>query len=76
MAETYYRQCEMRSQQTVQTAWIPEKFAEVGRVLILGKRTPDAPRWTVTVAGDMRLPGSYLTEHERDYKTQRQASDI
>lgn len=76
MSETYYKQCEMRSGDVVQIAWIPERFAEVGRQIILGKRTPDAPRWTVTVVADMRLAGSYLAEHERDYKTQRQASDI
>lgn len=73
---TYFRQCEMRSQQTVQVAWIPEKFAEIGRVLIFGKRTPDAPRWTVTTVSNMRLEESYLVAHERDYKTQRQASDV
>lgn len=76
MSSPFYRQCAMKSQGTHQVAWIPEKFAEVGRVLILGKRTPDAPRWEVTIVGDMRLEESYLVAHERDYKTQRQASDI
>lgn len=73
---TYYRQCAMKREGVQQVAWIPEKFAEVGRVLILGKRTPDAPRWEVTVVGDLRLGESYLLAHERDYKTQREASDI
>lgn len=78
MAETYYKQCTLTNQANMQTqiAWIPEKFAELGRRLILGKREPGAPQWQVMMVSDMRLEGSYLADHERDYKTQRQASDI
>lgn len=76
MASVYYKQCTMCIDRTYQIAWIPEKFAEVGRRIILGKREPEAPVWTVTHVSDMRIEGSYILAHERDYKTQREASDI
>lgn len=78
--ETHYKHCTMRRPASngtlVEIAWIPEKFAEVGRKIILGKKTPGAPIWEVSQVSDLRLPESYLLDHERDYKTQRQASDI
>ena len=74
---TYYKQCELSCGNTKQIAWIPEKFAIVDKLLILGKRTPDnTDRWTVSLVADIQLSESYLVEHERDFKTQRQASDI
>lgn len=77
----WYKQCTFRSPSAngflVHTAWIPEQFAVEGRKVYFGKKTARPDRiWTVTAAGGHRIPGEYLATHERDYKTQRQASDI
>jgi hypothetical protein len=60
-----------------ETAFIPENLAVVGKKIYFGKKTktPEA-LWEVVSVSDQRLPESYLRTHERDYKTQRQASDI
>lgn len=59
------------------TAWIPESFAVKGRVVYFGKKTDKPERfWTVDNTPDGRITGEYLGEHERDYLTQREASDI
>ena len=52
-------------------SWIPTRFARVGARLRLGQE----PGWEVLSAYN-RLPTTYLLEHERDYKIQREASDI
>jgi len=52
-------------------------FAGVGRTVYFGKKTSTPDRvWTVTGVSDPSISGAYLLEHERDYKTQREASDI
>lgn len=82
MAEVFYKQCTMNrfnenDNLIVHTAWIPEKFAEVGRVIYFGKKTKDPDElWTVVSVPKSRKSEKYLIAHERDYKTQRQASDI
>jgi hypothetical protein len=78
---SWFKQCTFISPteegHTVQTAWVPEKFAKVGRKVYFGKKTKTPERiWEVTVAGDKRISSDYLAEHERDYLTQREASDI
>ncbi len=77
----WYRQCTLTSPtedgKMCQIAWIPEKFAVKGRVVYFGKKTASPKRfWTVVSAPAARKSGAYLGEHERDYLTQRQASDI
>ncbi len=80
-AQTYYKQCTMTSPtaegQMVRTAWIPEKFATQDRVVYFGKKTSKPDRlWKVVSVPESRISHEYLVEHERDYKTQRSASDI
>lgn len=61
------------------TAWIPEKLAVVGKTVYFGKKEEEPEPdllWTVASVSDGRVSEEYLAEHERDYKTQRQASDI
>ena len=77
----WYKQCTFRSPseggEFVQTAWVPERFAVEGKRVYFGKKTSSPDRvWFVASAGNKRLPGDYVAERERDYKTQRQASDI
>lgn len=68
---TYYKQCRLVKIATTQVAWIPEVFAVIGKFLRIG----DDNGWRVESAGP-RKDGAYLFRHERDYLTQRRASDI
>ena len=77
----YYKQCEYESETEngllKAVAWLPEKFAVVGKKIYFGNKTENPERiWTVTSVGDIRMSEKYVREHERDYKTQREASDI
>ena len=79
--EVMYKQCVLRSPidagEMVHVAWIPAMFAGLGRSVYFGKKTATPDRlWTVTGVSDPSISGEYLLEHERDYTTQRQASDI
>jgi hypothetical protein len=79
--DVMYKQCVLRSPteqgESVQTAWIPATLAGLGRVVYFGKQTTTPDRlWTVTGVSDPAISGQYLLEHERDYKHQREASDI
>lgn len=77
---TWFKQCHFASPseggELQHIAWIPEHLAVVGKKVYFGKKTDKPDRlWTVTsVSG--RISGDYLSEHERDYLTQREASDI
>lgn len=76
----YYRQCRFQSPTedgyTEQVAWIPENLAVEGKQVYFGKKTDTPDRlWTVMEVGT-RMTEDYVKAHERDYKTQREASDI
>lgn len=79
---TYYKQCTLvcqksEDEKTTQVAWIPEEFAVVGSKVYFGKKRKNPDEiWTVDSASDQRITGEYLGERERDYLTQRAASDI
>lgn len=69
---THYKQCRLVKDGTrTQVAWIPEAFAVVGKILRLG--FDDG--WRVASIGG-RMESGYLFRHNRDYLTQRRASDI
>ena len=80
--EVWYKQCcliyvaEEKKSETV--AWIPEHLAVVGKSIYFGKKTDKQPDklWLVESVGNSRISGEYLLAHERDYKVQREASDI
>lgn len=60
----------------VQTAWIPERFAHVGKVLSLLRSDGSwSEGWVVNEVYN-RLSEEYVREHEQDYKSQRKASDV
>lgn len=69
---SFYRQCTLTRGTTSEIVWIPEQFAVSGKYL----KIKDDNGWQVTHVGTSRTEGSYLKEHERNYLTQRQASDI
>jgi len=55
----------------MQVAWIPSEFAKEGKILRIGKQDG----WRVLETG-AQMPSEYVLEHERNYRTQREASDI
>jgi len=66
-----HTQCRMRRGDVHTVAWIPSRFAVVGKYLKLRGENG----WLVESAGHT-LPTRYVVDHERDYLTQREASDI
>jgi hypothetical protein len=79
--QLWYKQCTFRTPtergEMVETAWLPESLATKGAKIYFGKKT-DKPEelWTITSVSDGRLSEDYVSTHERDYLTQRDASDI
>ena len=60
------------------TSWIPKVIAKKGNVVKLKERKSDekwSENWEVVEVGSTK-PLSYLEEHERDYKHQREFSDV
>lgn len=55
--------------------WIPEEYAHEGKVVRLRKNEAPAVYKIVEVY-DVALSVEYVAEHERDYRSQRDASDI
>jgi len=68
----FYKQCKLTRNTTSEVAWIPERFAVVGKYLEI----QDDNGWQVSSVSNHRVDGVYLKEHERNYLTQRAASDI
>ena len=56
-------------------AWIPAKFAVVGRILRLTEDGVSQDGWEVTGVG-AKLTESYVRERSQDYKHTRKASDV
>jgi hypothetical protein len=72
--EVYYRQCVLRKGNATTTSWIPEKFAEVGKVL---KLKGDDESWDddwVVHSVHARLPESQLPDYHADIKGFRKRS--
>lgn len=77
MAQVFYKQCTLKKGTSGEVAWIPEKFAVLDKYLLIDSKEPgDQNGWQVTAVGTNRVDGAYLKEHERNYLTQREASDI
>jgi hypothetical protein len=58
-------------------AWIPIDYAKAGMVLDLRQEDGSwSNGWTVGGVFPTRISADYVREHERDYKSQRKASDI
>jgi hypothetical protein len=66
-----YTQCKLRRGITQQTAWIPSEFAVRDRYV----RIRNEDGWRVISVGGTQS-AEYVREHERDFRHQRQASDI
>ena len=71
----FYRQCWLSRGNSRQMAWIPEKFAVMGRFLKLTEEGVSEDGWQVVGVGT-RLTEEYVRERSEDYKHTRRASDI
>lgn len=69
--EQLYTQCTLRRINTEQKAWIPAELAKVGNYL----KIRGVNGWKVISKG-RTMPDSYFKRYGRDYKSQREASDI
>jgi len=79
MAKLYnMRQCGLRRENAADRAWIPEKFAQAGRILQLKDHDTGEWEggWCVTSVGDGVLTSDIVTERSQDHKRTREASDI
>lgn len=74
--ETQFRQCRLRRGNVEQVAWIP-RFDRGREIAKRGKylNIKGVNGWQVIGCGAIQS-SEYVREHERDYRTQRQASDI
>lgn len=67
----YHRQCLLGCGARRYVAWIPERFARVGKRIRIDRHGA----WRVREVG-VRLPSELVVERSQDYKHQRRASDI
>ena len=67
-----YRQCRMTKKNAVNVAYIPEKFAVVGKYL----RLVDDDGWKVETVSEHFQTSQENNERSQDYKKTRKASDI
>jgi hypothetical protein len=72
-----YTQCDLRRDSVTQTAWIPSKFAVIGQYIRIRRNSNSEWEggWEV-VAVYGQMSSDYVRGHERDYRGQREASDI
>ena len=66
-----FRQCVLQKCKKKQTAWIPEQFAHVNKVL----KIKNEDGWKVVEVSSQRFSEEYVLERADDYKHQAQASD-
>ncbi len=71
------KQCLLTSGTLDLVAWIPDEFAVVGKIIDVRQKDGKwSEGWTVDIVYGPLLSFEYVREHERDYKSQRKASDI
>jgi hypothetical protein len=74
MPEAMYRQCRFKSDRNrLETAWIPEWGAKVGKRLYFDGKLDEV--WTVLEVFAQQTE-SYVKGHRMDYRYQREVSDI
>jgi hypothetical protein len=77
--DPWYRQCKFKTVEPpikIDTAWIPEKFAKVGKKVYFGDKRPDPEPIWVVIEVYARKPESYVVARQMDYKHQRKVSDV
>ena len=70
-----YKQCEMKKDTSIQTAWIPEHLAHVGQhVWIKDNQGSREYGWRVFAVGS-RLAEDVVLSHEQEYKKHQTKTD-
>lgn len=72
-----YTQCKLQRGAAQQTAWIPTRYAERGKIIEIGARTNKltAKTWKILSCGTV-MDAEYVEAYERRSRTEPQASDI
>ena len=80
MKEYFMKQCTLEQVNglvTVTTvSWIPEKFAEVDRIIDIKNVGQWSKGWKVGRVSPMKQSNATMLERGQDYKNTRKASDI
>ena len=76
MKNEFHRHCLLQKGELKTTAWIPEKFAKVGKYISLKQEKDNwDDGWKVITIGT-RMRTEYMLDRSQDYKQTRKASDI
>jgi hypothetical protein len=67
-----YRQCLLRKDRLIEVAWIPSKFAVVGKTLVI----KDISGWVVKEVYSPELEYDIVNLNSRDWTLMRRVSDI
>ena len=70
------RQCTLTRDNQTQTAWIPSKYAKVGRTIKIRTDGVWVDGWVVSEAGNIDVDSQIANERSRDWTHQRGVSDI
>lgn len=72
--ELWYVQCELlREDGALEVAWIPERFAQVGKALLIDGKVDHYPCTVLKTYSKQKA--SIVISKERDYMNQRKVSD-
>lgn len=77
--EVFYRQCRLKRKtktgHSIQTSWIPKKFAEVGKILKLKNHEDEWENgWVVETVSETILEESQLPDYHIAIKSHRKAT--
>lgn len=80
VSEKYYVQCELHKmidedRCKTDVAWIPEKYAKIGKVIKLKIDGVWEDGWKVVFLG-AKSPAKEVEDKSRDYLKQRESSDV
>ena len=74
------KQCTLEKKSGVVTvstvSWIPDKFAEEGRLIDIKEAGQWSKGWKVGKVNPMKQQNTTMLERSQDYKNTRKASDI
>jgi len=73
--DSFYVQCTLKRGSAIQTSWIPEKFAKVGKNIKLKSGDSWEDGWIVANCWSKRSY-DFLRKHEKDYLKIRDITDI
>lgn len=76
MTQVLMKQCLLQRGVTTQTAWIPSRFATVGKTVTITPRGEPGLNWVVAEVYPREATWDFVSDRSQDYKKTRAASDI